>query len=79
MTHRKSAVYLLLMPIFASFSTHFAKTVKIERGSNLANRAGFLLAGSKKLQAVNEMHATYCDDASAPPIGNSSITPSNIL
>lgn len=67
------------MPIFASFSTHFAKTAKIDRGSNLANRAGFLLAGSKKLQAVNEMHATFCDDASAPPMGNSSITPSNIL
>lgn len=58
MTHQKSAVYLLLLPIFAIFSTLFAKSAKNRRGLKLANQTGLLLASSKKLQAVNEMHST---------------------
>ncbi|MGG7103313.1 hypothetical protein [Rhodococcus sp. 24CO] len=53
--------------------------MKIERGPNLTNRAGLLLAGSKKLQAVNEMHTTFSGDASALPTGRSSIIAGNIL
>jgi hypothetical protein len=79
MAHRKSAVYLLLLPIFAIFSTHFAKPAKIYGGPNLTNRAGFLLTSSKKLQAVNEMHTTSCGDASTPTTSNFSITSSNIF
>ncbi len=48
MAHRKSAVYLLLMPIFATFSTHFAKSVKIPTRLVLPNRTGSVLASSKE-------------------------------
>ena len=48
MAHQKSAVYLLLMPIFATFSTHFAKSVKIPTPSTLPNRTGSVLASSKE-------------------------------
>lgn len=63
MAHRKSAVYLLLMPIFATFSTHFAKSVKIPTPPTLPNRTGSVLASSKETAGCerNALNSAACE------------------
>ena len=62
MAHRKSAVHLLLMPIFATFSTHFAKSVKIPTRLVLPNRTGSVLASSKETAGCerNALNSATC-------------------
>lgn len=63
MAHRKSAVYLLLMPIFATFSTHFAKSVKIPTRLVLPNRTGSVLASRKETAGCerNALNSAACE------------------